>query len=142
MGRINCKYSVTINGHIEHKYNCNTAMKIACYSLWIFYCFFFIFMQSYPCGFNWGSQRRVNALSHRWDLASSGRSKLWEWCDSPANSSMCGGPNNFSSTEVGRIVPPRDFIRECVYKCNQGYHWLYTSICCRATISVNFSSLC
>ena len=99
-------------------------------------------MQSYPCGFNWGSRHRVSALSHRWDLGSSGRSKLWGRCDSPADSSMCGGPSTFSSTEVGRIVPPRDFIRECVYKCNQGYHWLYISICCRATIRVNFSSLC
>ena len=97
-------------------------------------------MQSYPCGFNWGSRRRVSALSHRWDLGSSGRSKLWGWCDSPADSSMCGGPITFSSTEVGRIVPSRDFIRECVYKeFNQGYHWLYISICCRATIRVNFS---
>ena len=33
MGWINCKYIVTINDDTERKYNCNTAMKVACYLL-------------------------------------------------------------------------------------------------------------
>ena len=64
-------------------------------------------MQSYPCGFSWGSRRRVGALSFRWDFGGRGRSKLWGQCYSPVDSSMCAGP---STTGVGRIVPPRGFI--------------------------------
>ena len=37
---------------------------------------------------------------------------------------MCAGPSTFSSTGVGRIVQPRDFIGECVHKeFNQAYHF-------------------
>ena len=49
---------------------------------------------------------------------------------------MCAGPSTFSSTEVGRIVPPRDFISECVHKeFIQAYHFGANGcICCRAII--------
>ena len=69
-------------------------------------------MQSYPCGFSWGSRRRVGALSFRWDFGGRGRSKLWGQCYSSVDSSMCAAP---STTGVGRIVPPRDFISEYVH---------------------------
>ena len=70
-------------------------------------------MQSYPCGFSWGSRRRVGALSFRWDFGGRGRSKLWGQCYSPVDSSMCAAP---TTTGVGRIVPPHDFISEYVHE--------------------------
>ena len=66
----------------------------------------------------------MDALSVRWNLGSSTRSKLWGRCDSPVDSSMCAGPSTFSSTGVGRIVQPRDFIGECMHKeFNRAYHF-------------------
>ena len=64
----------------------------------------------------WGSKHRVNTLSARWDLVSSKRSKLWGECRSPVDSSMCAVPISSSSTEVGEIVPPRDYKSECLCK--------------------------